>query len=89
MMIKSLGTATKLNNFLVRVKWSVTPMPKMKTKRGAAKRFTVTKGGIKCRHATRNHILTKRTTKNKRQLRAIGRIDKSDELSIKRMLCIE
>lgn len=63
-------------------------MGKLKSNRGAAKRFRVTKGGIKCRHATRNHILTKRTTKNKRQLRGICRIDKSDVRSVERMLCI-
>jgi large subunit ribosomal protein L35 len=63
-------------------------MPKMKTNRGAAKRFRATKGGLKFAHATRRHILTKRTTKNKRQLRAIGRVCKSDVLSIERMLVI-
>lgn len=64
-------------------------MPKLKTKRGAAKRFRVTASGAKCRHATRNHILTKRTTKNKRQLRAVGRVNKSDLLSVKRQLCLQ
>ncbi|EEX32177.1 LSU ribosomal protein L35p [Vibrio coralliilyticus ATCC BAA-450] len=44
-------------------------MPKMKTNKGAAKRFKKTAGGIKFKHATKRHILTKRTTKNKRQLR--------------------
>ena len=45
-------------------------MPKMKTKKAAAKRFKVRSGGsIKRAHATKRHILTKRTTKNKRQLR--------------------
>lgn len=45
-------------------------MPKMKTHRGAAKRFKRTASG-KLRHAKRNrrHILTKKTTKRKRQLR--------------------
>ena len=61
-------------------------MPKMKTNRGAAKRFRKTATGFKCRHATRNHILTKRTTKNKRQLRAVGRVNKSDVRSVERML---
>ncbi|MHB1947439.1 MAG: 50S ribosomal protein L35 [Gammaproteobacteria bacterium] len=64
-------------------------MPKMKTNRGAAKRFKKTASGLKCRHATRNHILTKRTTKNKRQLRAVGRVNKSDVRAVERMLCIE
>jgi len=46
-------------------------MPKMKTHRGAAKRLKRTASG-KLRHAKRNrrHILTKKTTKRKRQLRA-------------------
>lgn len=61
---------------------------KMKTNRGAAKRFRVKKGGLTCRHATRRHGLSKRTTKNKRQLRGVGHVDKSDVLSIERMLNI-
>ena len=45
-------------------------MPKLKSHRGAAKRFRKTaKGAIKYRGAYRNHILTKKTTKQKRQLR--------------------
>ena len=45
-------------------------MPKMKSKRGAAKRFTVRPGGsIKRGGAFKRHILTKKSTKNKRQLR--------------------
>ena len=45
-------------------------MPKMKTKSGAAKRFKVRAGGsIKRSQAFKRHILTKKTTKNKRQLR--------------------
>ena len=45
-------------------------MPKMKTHRGAAKRFKKTKSGkYKFRHGYRNHILTKKTTKRKRHLR--------------------
>ena len=43
-------------------------MPKMKTKKAAAKRFMARgSGSIKRGHATKRHILTKRTTKNKRQ----------------------
>ncbi len=46
-------------------------MPKMKTHRGAAKRFKVTKNGlVKHRKMNRNHILTKKTTKRQRHLRA-------------------
>ncbi len=45
-------------------------MPKIKTHRGAAKRFKVTKNGkVKMAHANRSHILTKKTTKRKRGLR--------------------
>lgn len=46
-------------------------MPKIKTNRGAAKRFRKTgKGGFKCAAAKRRHILTKKTTKMKRHARA-------------------
>ncbi|MCU7938672.1 MAG: 50S ribosomal protein L35 [gamma proteobacterium symbiont of Bathyaustriella thionipta] len=62
-------------------------MPKMKSKRGASKRFRVTGSGrIKRGNANRSHILTKMTTKRKRHLRAPDSIDKSDALAIKRML---
>ena len=45
-------------------------MPKMKTNRGAAKRFKVTKSGrVKFSRANRRHILTKKRSKRKRQLR--------------------
>lgn len=43
-------------------------MPKMKTKSGAAKRFKKTAGGLKHKHAFKSHILTKMTTKRKRQV---------------------
>ena len=51
-------------------------MPKMKTKKAASKRFKVRSGGsIKRAHATKRHILTKRTTKNsesdKKEIRAM------------------
>lgn len=62
-------------------------MPKLKTSRGAAKRFKLTPSGkIKHRKANRNHILTKKAPKRKLQLRADGFIAKSDERSVKRML---
>jgi ribosomal protein L35 len=44
-------------------------MPKMKSNKGASKRFKKTAGGFKFKHATKCHILTKCITKNKRQLR--------------------
>lgn len=48
-------------------------MPKLKSHRGACKRFRKKpNGNIKCRAAYRNHILTKRSTKQKRHLRVAG-----------------
>jgi large subunit ribosomal protein L35 len=59
---------------------------KLKTNRGATKRFKVTKGGLKRKRAFRNHILTKKTQKLKRQLRSNVLVNKSDVKSICRML---
>lgn len=54
-------------------------MPKLKTNRGAAKRFKKTaSGGFKCNHSHRRHILTKKTTKRKRQLRSPNTLHPSD-----------
>ena len=62
-------------------------MPKMKTKRSAAKRFKVRGSGrIKRSHAFKRHILTKRTTKNKRQLRGTTSVNSSDQASVRAML---
>ncbi len=62
-------------------------MPKMKTKRSAAKRFKVRgSGSIKRSHAFKRHILTKRTTKNKRQLRGTTGVNTSDKASVRAML---
>lgn len=61
-------------------------MPKMKTNRGAAKRFKQTASGFKRKRAGKNHILTKRTTKNKRQLRGTNLVDPSDKALVARML---
>jgi len=62
-------------------------MPKMKSKRGASKRFRVTASGrIKRGNSNRSHILTKMTTKRKRHLRSPDAIDASDAPAIKRML---
>ncbi len=55
-------------------------MPKMKTRRGAAKRFKRTASGrIKRKKAYRRHILTKMSSKRKRQLRRGGLVDPADE----------
>lgn len=62
-------------------------MPKMKTNRGAAKRFKRRgSGSIKRSHATKNHILTKRTSKNKRQLRGRVAINEADKKLIAKLL---
>lgn len=63
-------------------------MPKMKTHRGAAKRFKISaKGKIKYRRMNRNHILTKKSSKRKRQLRKDGYLIKADAANIRRLLC--
>ena len=62
-------------------------MPKMKTNRGAAKRFKATGSGkIKRSRAYSSHILTKKTTKRKRNLRKSDLIAETDRRSVKRML---
>ena len=65
-------------------------MPKMKTKSSAKKRFQITGSGkIKRKHAFKSHILTKKTTKQKRNLTKSGLVDKSDESNIKLQLCMK
>ena len=62
-------------------------MPKMKSNRGAAKRFRRTgSGGFKRAQSHLNHILTKKSTKRKRHLRAQAQIADSDVKSVRRML---
>jgi len=61
-------------------------MPKMKTIRGAAKRFTKTAGGFKRNQAHRRHILTKKSTKRKRHLRADAMLHKADVGAARRMM---
>ena len=62
-------------------------MPKMKTKSGAKKRLTVlANGGVKRSMACKRHILTKKTTKNKRQLRGTVMVNASDMKSVRAML---
>ena len=60
-------------------------MPKMKTKSGAAKRFLKTANGFKHKHAFKSHILTKMTTKRKRQLRGTAIVDAADVPRVKRL----
>ncbi len=62
-------------------------MPKLKTHRGAAKRFRVTgMGRIKRSRAFASHILTSKTTKRKRNLRKSAMLDERDEKNIRRIL---
>lgn len=62
-------------------------MPKMKTVSSAKKRFKFTgTGKIKRKHAFKSHILTKKGTKQKRNLTQSGLVDKSDEGRVKNML---
>ena len=62
-------------------------MPKAKVHSGAAKRFKQTgSGGYKCKHANKRHILTKMTTKRKRQLRGTSSVNERDVPAVKRML---
>lgn len=62
-------------------------MPKMKTNRGAAKRFSRTASGdFKRGQSHRRHILTKKSTKRKRHLRADALVNPADKASIRRML---
>ena len=62
-------------------------MPKMKTNRGAAKRFRSTgKGGFKRGQSHCNHILTKKSPKRKRKLRKSILVAKADLKRVKRLL---
>ncbi len=62
-------------------------MPKMKSNRGAAKRFRVSGSGrIKRKRAFHSHILTKKDTKRKRRLRSATMVSKSDEKAVRQML---
>ncbi len=62
-------------------------MPKLKTHSGAKKRFKITKTGKVLRaHANKSHILNKKTTKRKRNLRKTTVMNKTNVLSVKRLL---
>lgn len=62
-------------------------MPKLKTVRGAAKRFSKTgKGGFKRSHSHKRHILTKKDGKRIRQLRGEAQVHGSDVREVKQML---
>lgn len=62
-------------------------MSKMKTKKSASKRFRVRPGGtVKRGQAFKRHILTKKTTKNKRHLRGAVNVHEADTNSIRAMM---
>ncbi len=62
-------------------------MPKMKTHRGAAKRFRITASGkLKRGKAFRSHILTKKSSKRKRNLRKNGYVSVTQEKNMKKLL---
>jgi large subunit ribosomal protein L35 len=64
-------------------------MPKVKTKSGAKKRFKLTGSGkIKRKHAYHSHILTKKETKQKRNLNHVTLVHPSDTSRVKKMLNI-
>ncbi|SFC99837.1 large subunit ribosomal protein L35 [Flexibacter flexilis DSM 6793] len=64
-------------------------MPKIKTKSGAKKRFSLTgTGKVKRKHAFKSHILTKKSTKRKRGLTHTGLVSAADEARVKLMLGI-
>ena len=62
-------------------------MPKLKTHRGAAKRFKLTgRGKVRRRQALKNHILTKKTRKRKRQLRKSAAVSPAFAKAVRRMI---
>ncbi len=61
-------------------------MPKMKSNRGAVKRFKRTASGFKRNQSHRRHILTKKSTKRKRQLRSPSMVHEADTAMVARML---
>lgn len=64
-------------------------MPKVKTNSGAKKRFALTgTGKIKRKHAFHNHILTKKTKKQKRNLDHVALVDKSNVRQVRELLCL-
>jgi large subunit ribosomal protein L35 len=61
--------------------------PKLKTNRGAKKRFRLSAGGkIKRGHSMKRHILTKKAANRKRRLRKSGAVSAADAANVRRML---
>lgn len=62
-------------------------MPKMKTHKGASKRFTITKGGkLKRRHSFGSHLLEKKSSSRKRRFQGVEDISSNDAAQVRRML---
>ena len=61
-------------------------MPKIKSNRAAAKRFRATASGVRRNKAYASHILTKKSTKRKRNLRQGAMVDSANIKSIKKLL---
>jgi len=62
-------------------------MPKMKTQRGAAKRVRKSGAGkSRCQKQNKRHILTKMSSKRKRQLRVSGELKKADRKRVEQMV---
>ena len=65
-------------------------MPKIKTNSGAKKRFALTgTGKIKRKHAYKSHILTKKTTKQKRNLTHVSTVANANKSSVKELLALK
>ncbi len=61
-------------------------MPKLKTNRGAAKRFRRTAKGFKHKRTNKSHILTKMAPKRKRQLKGMSAVSDADVKAVRRMV---
>lgn len=62
-------------------------MPKIKTHRGAAKRFKATgTGKLQRNKAYKRHLLTRKTTKQKRRMSGVGMVSSADQPAVRRML---
>jgi len=80
----TVDTVARASNEKPKRSWA---MPKMKTNRAAAKRFRKTASGkFKCGHAFKSHILTKKSTKRKRNLRGTNHVRAEDAGRVARML---
>ena len=78
------GVRSDSNRVRTRLKEKL--VPKMKTKRGAAKRFRRTANGFKAAQSHLNHILTKKSSKRKRQLGAMNQVAECDVPGVRKML---